>query len=663
MGSSANDTLPAEMEARLAGGRKVAALASATHYVRNPKLRIGVAVAAFAAVTFVTYLIAHPRMFTGFAPYDDEGYMLIALKSFLKHGNLYNKVFTQYGPFYYEAWGAVFSILGIPLTHDGGRTVTLCVWVMSSLIIGLATWRITESMLLGLASQMLVFATIVSLTNEPMHPGGILIFLLAVIVAISSFVRSRVSCGAMGLLGGAVMALVLVKINVGGFALASVALACVVSYSALAGRRWLRLVVEAGFVATPIVLMLSKLGEGWARHYAFHVAIAALAVVIVLRSRTNGRRSPEELWWLGGGLLVMGVTVCLAIIATGTTLGGLVDGVLRQPLRQSDAFSIAFQLTRRTYELDLIALAGAVAYWYVARGRRTQPGKLWVVAMSMLSIGIGVEMALSPIGKTFPFESSTLAGYPLLMLAFAWVALIPAPGGSKDTAFARLLLPPLAVLQALHAYPVAGSQIQWSAFLLVPVGMIAVSNGVRGLAHSISEEHERRGLAVAGASVAIVLGFFLVDTTLRQPLQEDRAAYNAAQPLDLPGATSVRLSTSAEVSLYRGIVTAINANCRSFLMLPGMNSFYLWTEQEPPTGYNATGWPTLFDNSHQQRVIAETKSIRGLCLLENVPLAQSWSGGTIPNVPLVRYLHHGFRPIATFGDYKLLRREGAGSSL
>ncbi len=60
--------------------------------------KLGVAALAFAAVTFVTVLIAHPRMFGGFMGYDDEGYMLVALKGFVNHGELYDRVFTQYGP-------------------------------------------------------------------------------------------------------------------------------------------------------------------------------------------------------------------------------------------------------------------------------------------------------------------------------------------------------------------------------------------------------------------------------------------------------------------------------------------------------------------------------------------------------------------------------------
>jgi hypothetical protein len=612
------------------------------------------AVLAFAAVTVVAYLAARPQMFFAFPPYDDEGYMLTVLHSFLAHGHLYDDIFSQYGPFYYEAWGGLFSAFGIPVAHDGGRAVTLAVWVLTSLTLGLATARMTGSYLLGLATQMIAFATLESLVSEPMHPGGLICLLLAAILAISCLVREKASVGAMAALGGAVAALILVKGNVGAFALAAVALACTVSYAPLAERRWLRPLVELGFVAIPFALMTGKLGEDWARHYAAHVTVAALAVVIVLRAREERRRPPEELWWLLGGLLVVGATSCLAVLAAGTSPGGLVEGLVGQPLRQVDAFSLPFLMSGDIHFFDALALALAVAYWALARAGRSGPG--WTRAVSLLSVLIGIELALSPIGKTLPFEATGLDGYPLALLSFAWVALVSPPGGSRAaTAFACLLLPPLAVLQALHAYPVAGSQVEWSALLLAPTGAICVANGVRGLAGSLRDQGVRRGLATVGAVAALCLLGFVANTTLREPLDEARAAYDSRVPLGLPGAHDVRLDPT-EVELYRRVTHEINANCRSFVMLPGMDSFYLWTGQEPPSGYNATGWTTLFDDAHQERVIEEIDPDPELCLLENEPLAAAWSGGTIPDGPLVRYMRREFRPLLSVGDYRLLKR-------
>ena len=613
---------------------------------------------AFAILTLVTIAIAKPRMYSGFAGYDDEGYMLIALRSFLEHGHLYDDVFSQYGPFYYEFWGGFFELFGLSVNHDGGRAAAIFAWVAASLLFGLSAWRMTRSILLGLATQMLVFGAIITVVNEPMHPGGTICLLLGAIVAISCLVRARTSPLAMAFLGAAVMALILVKINVGAFALIALALTCAVSYPRLGRLRLLRPAIEALFVVVPLLLMTSKFGEAWARHYAIHVALAALTIVVALRARSARERDAEELWWLLGGLGVMAVVVCFAIIGAGTTPGGLVEGVISQPLRQSDAFSIPLGLADRTYIFDLLGLVGAGSFWYLARGRGLALSPAFTALAALLSVLVGLEMALSVIGRTVLFDISSYAGYQFTFLPFAWVALIPIAGNEDaDTSFARLLLPPLAVLQALHAFPVAGSQTAWSSFLLIPVGVLCVANGARGLARVLTGDRERRALGAVAAVAAAVTMLVLVNIQLRQPLNAYRAAYDGSTPLDLPGAEDVRLSPE-EAELYRRVSRAIDANCSSLLMLPGMNSFYLWTELEPPTGYNATGWTTLFDDAHQERVIDETSSIRGLCLLENEGLAAGWSGGTIPDGPLVAYLHQGFRPIATIDAYRLLRREG-----
>lgn len=629
---------------------------------------MAVAIVAFAVVTALTAVIAKPRIFSGFPAYDDEGYMLTALRGFVNHGELYDRVFTQYGPFYYEAFGGIFSAFGITINHDAGRTVTMVLWVLASATIGVATMRITASLVLGLLTQLLVFTALGVAVNEPMHPGGIITVLLAAIVAISCLVRDRESPYALAALGAALVALVLVKINVGFFAISSVVLACVVSYPALARRRLLRPVVEIAFVAIPLLLLAGKFDQGWARHYAVTVAASALAVVVVLRAREPGRRPAGELGWLLGGFVLVGIVICATILATGTSPHGLLDGVLKQPLRQADAFTIPLQTSRRSWALVLLALGAAGAYWYAARVRRGPPGNGWVAATSLFSIGVGLLMALSVDGKLLPFDAGTTPGYQFSMLPFVWVALIPAADEGRRPAlsFPRLLLPLLAVLQALHAYPVAGSQTLWATFLLIPVGALCVANGVRGLATVVAGT-DRLALAGFGAVAALVLAWFVVNANLREPLRDSPAGYDGQVSLGLPGAEEIHVNPE-EAERLAAITDAVEHHCSATIMLPGMDSFYLWAGEEPPTGYTATGWPTLFDDSHQEHVVAEIRSIPGLCLLRNLPLAEGWSNGPVPNGPLVEFLGHGFAPISSFEGYELLKREetaegsGAGQS-
>jgi hypothetical protein len=615
--------------------------------------RLILAIVSFGLVTAVTTLIAEPRAFTGFSPYDDEGYMLIALDSFVSHGSLYDEVFTQYGPFYFQAWGGLFSLLGLEVTHDAGRTVTLVVWVLTGLASGWAVFRVTRSVALGAVVQMLVFTALGSLTHEPMHPGGIICLLLASIVLLASFVGRDTAPGLMWTLGMAVAALTLVKINVGIFALAAIVLV-LATVNPLLSRRWLRLAVEVAFVATPLLLISAKIGEPWARDYAVHVAVAALAVVIALRANDRGRRSAEELWWLGGGIVAASIAILGAAIGSGTSLGGLVEGVVGRPLGQADAFAIPLIQPKVVYVFDAAGITAAIGSWYLARARKGPPSPVWASLTSSLSVVVGIVMALSVFGTTLPLSPTFPTGFQLSMLAFAWVAILPVRRHSR-LSFVRLVLPPLAVLQALHAYPVAGSQVAWSAFLLIPVGALCLWNGVSGLAESLREPQERLLATTIGMIAALLLGGYVANQTLRLPLRDATDAHDAAVPLDLPGADSVRLGPP-EAELYSRVARGISQHCSSVVMLPGMASFYLWTEMDPPTGYIATAWPSLFDPDDERKVIDDIRSSQGLCLLENRSIARAWSGGTIPVGPLVSHMRREFEPIARFGTYRLLKR-------
>jgi len=376
---------------------------------------------------------------------------------------------------------------------------------------------------------------------------------------------------------------------------------------------------------------------------------------VVLRARHSLRRSNEELGWLIGGFVVLAVVSLVTIVASGTSFHGLVEGLIRQPLRQSNAFTIPLLLSSRLYSFDVVALGGAIAYWYVGR-RRGEADSVWIALTSLFSIAVGLVMALSVNGKGLPFDAGDLAGYQFTMLGFCWVALIGPPTSRPNVSFPLLLLPLLAVPQALHAFPVAGSQTLWATFLLIPVGAICVVNGVRGLRAVVPESAERRALAGVAVCVFGIVSYLLFNSALREPLQAARYGYNHGVSLELPGAESIRVGEE-EAGLYEEITAAIDRNCSALIMLPGMDSFYLWTEEVPPTGYTATGWPTLFDDSHQRHVIAEIEPVNGLCQLRNEPLAAGWGNGTIPPGPLIRYLDGGFKPVAKFGDYELLKRE------
>jgi hypothetical protein len=614
-----------------------------------------IAVAAtFTLVTAATCLVAYPAMFGGFAFYDDEGYLLISLQSYMGGGSLYDEVFTQYGPFYYELWGGAFSLFGIGVSHDNARLATIAVWVLSSLLIGAATYRVTRSVLLGAATQALVFVALSTVTNEPMHPGALTCLLVAFLVAAATAIRAETARPAMALTGAILGALVLVKVNIGAFALAALVLTCAATYPTLATRRWFRRTIEVGFVLTPLALMTGELDQSSVQRYCAHVTIAAAAVVILLRHRdSDPQREPGELAWLAAGFLIATFSVCAAAIATGSSSAALFEGVISRPIELPDVFVRPLDFSDKVLLLDLLALLGAVSFWRFIGSESAPAARVGLI--SLVSVVVGVQMSVSVVG--FPFDATAFdfEEFGLNFLALAWVALIPLPGAgeSRSAELAGRLLPPLAVLQGLHAYPVAGSQLGWSAFLLAPVGAICVANGVRGLRWALDGRSLGRYLAPVGLAAALALIVFVAETTLRRPYDAEDTAYERMARLELPGSDRVRL-LPAEAHRFRRISATLNRRCSTFVSLPGLNSFYLWSGREPPTALSPGDWMFLLNDEEQRRVVAATASSPHPCLLKNDFIARFWAQGRdLPDGPLLRFIQGSFTPVSRFGAYEL----------
>src|SRR5690349_18225075 len=118
------------------------------------------AIAIYAAVTIAATLAAYYALFSQFATYDDEGTVLVALKSFVAGETLYRDVYTPFGPFYFELFGGLFSGFGWDVTTEASRTIVLILWVGSSLLLGLAVQRLTRQLALGVTAMLVAFATV-----------------------------------------------------------------------------------------------------------------------------------------------------------------------------------------------------------------------------------------------------------------------------------------------------------------------------------------------------------------------------------------------------------------------------------------------------------------------------------------------------------------------
>jgi hypothetical protein len=434
---------------------------------------------SFIAAFAVSSVVAIHFVLTGFSPYDDEGYLLISLQSFLSGGPLYREVFTQYGPFYYQALRPLFAIPGFAPDNDTGHIITILFWSVSSLILGVATYRITRRPTYGIAAQLLSFTSLHVIAVAPMHPGGMISLLLAGLVLIVATIDDNSAPFRFAAAGAVVGALILVKINIGLLAFSAFVLTMAFCVGPLGRHVLAKILVGALFVSAPSILMARQLGIASVQIYAAHVTIAAVCCVVMW-----GMQSRRDRGSLEGLSFFAGVIVALIVVLVETALQGssafdILDGVLLAPLRHPAIYSYFLRLDPHLIYFDLVSLAAVLIYALRGKLFRTDspymsPAQaiaggfvvvvglaqalfvcLWIVSAHGIPAGFRVDSVPFPFG-----------GNPFSMLAFAWLAMLPTRKDDHKYQFAKALIVSLAVAQSLHAYPVAGSQVGWSTFLL-----------------------------------------------------------------------------------------------------------------------------------------------------------------------------------------------------
>ena len=290
----------------------------------------------------------------------------------------------------------------------------------------------------------------------------------------------------------------------------------------------------------------------------------------------------------------------------------------------------------------------------VILSRRELPG-LPASFVGLLRIAVGFLMWMALLR----LPSSVF----LLTLPLAWVATRPPPDqvDGPTIAYARVLLPALAVLESLQAYPVAGTQLSLAALALMPVGAVIISDGIRQLRQAGLEALPPRrmqgiwvGPATALVSIAafLYLGFY------------STAGFMSVMPLGLPGAESVRVPAQQGTAIH-SVVAALDRDCSSFITFPGLNSFYFWTRQVSPVqlysgaarGLEKEVWMYELDSGTQQAVVQELSNQPRLCVVKDQAVIDFWARGRqAPTGPLLDFIAKGFVDSGRYGDYELLVR-------
>jgi hypothetical protein len=652
-----------------------AGVASARHGVPPPARAIASS-GAFLCLSALLAYVGYFPMFASFKFYDDEGYWLIALRSYSQHGSLYHRTFSQCGPFYYEAWSFFYSVTGAKIDPDSAHLATLGIWVVTSLVFGIGVWVLTGRVLLGLAAQTVAFVLLFPLINEPMEPAG-LAYLLAgfVLLGIALVRRGRPRLG-MALVGVSTSALIFTKINIGLLVAGGLVYAFIVCWSS---GRWSAVrkgVGALGLASILLVLTLPLIDQTWVQLYVVLIG-ASLGALIASVSGTEvldndvGRTAVR---YAVGGAICTAIVISIAVLANGTSITELVQGAILGQRNLAQNFRFAPPVTSHEEVLAAgIAAAGVVAAILHRHSRGSARSGCFVPAIGRLVIGIWMllTITMAPGGLSPAFTSISLphltgitppGGSFVFAVPFAWLATRrPTRVADGPNSFPRVAIAAMAILGCLEAFPVGGSQFVWASLLVVPAAVLIIHDGVELLADRPWSETplhipvQRVARVIAFGCIALATAAMLW-SSYSQTLSTYRAAYRTDPAIPSSGSQRIHLRV-AQVERISEVDAFLQRHCSTFFSLPGLNSFYFFAHQSPPSDLNTTQWWNLLSPGQQAVVLAKLERTPRLCVIEEPTLTAFWDQGRpLRPTPLALYLRHDFVHVRTVGPYELFLR-------
>jgi hypothetical protein len=604
---------------------------------------------AFATAAALLLIAAARVMFSAFMFYDDEGYVLLSLRNFAEHGGLYREVYSQYGPFPF-VFHYLLHLLGLPLTHTVGRAITLCAWGGAAVLCAWLAGRATRSLIARLVVLAGVFAYLWVMASEPTHPGGLIILLTTVAAVLGHHWLERERLRAWALLvGGVTAALLLTKINIGGFAGCAACAWLLLHHRSAKVQRWAPGLLLVGSALLPLALMRPLLGTEWVQSFALVWGCAALAVVRTLGINAEGRTGWASLGWGLLGATVVGGVVLGVTVARGSSLADIWGGVVLGPLRQPTTFSIRYLWTPG---IRLVALASlALCVWAVAARSRRRPAVETAVALGRLAAAAALAFNLT----RFPEISADYLVFGWVMPCL-WLFAWPLAGEDPRTTHARAWVVLMLLGQCLHVFPVAGSQIAWGTLLTLPLAAI----GAWDAAVWLGRRHAARLTAPRARAIALTsaVAMLALAGSTGWKFTEVGQRYREGEYLNLPGAELLRLPEGSS-ALFRLLSLNAIAHADVLFSEPGMFSFNIWSGLPTPTGANVTHWFSLLDPTKQQAIQRQLEQHPRACVIvhrEHVDFLAK--RGLAPAGPLHDFIAREFTPVFKLDDFEFCVRRG-----
>lgn len=500
------------------------------------------------ALIFVSF----PIVMSTLAPYDDEGYVMMTLRTFIDGEPLYSGTHTQYGPAYYFLSGAFHSVFGLPLNQDWVRLKTIVFWCISTALCYAVLRRLRVAEPLRTMTALLFHVHLNKLSLEPGHPQEWIL----VLSMLTMWFITGASRGRWAMAAGCVALIGMIKLNCGAVMAIPLILEAFVASRDQASR-------PIGNLDNHRFGILSR------RH-------ALIAVVFT-------------------GSIVAFVIGCLALL-TGTGFRDLVWGLVGQHRRFTTEFYHSIPLNRAAM---LLAVAAVISCLPVFRKYRNR-----------IFLGIGIVAyagaALAILGDflrplTHGLESRGAACWLVLagpaVLPLLWIRTrkhLPSP---------LVFLVSLVCLAPAIAYPTPGTQLSLAtAFAWIPMS-ICLQQSILALSPTVAP---RVMVRTTGIVTMLILAMSVMPWfrwASNEPLIGEGVRLIR---LDPPLAYKENAVTQAILDTDSAYLTFDGHN---------HNRFYFRTGLRPLTSANPTFWPKMLTDAEQSKLIDRIRECNSICIV------------------------------------------------
>jgi hypothetical protein len=580
-------------------------------------------------------------LFNQWGQRDDEGVFVFALRGFLQnHGSLYASIWSDmYGSFYYLTMSALYRLIGQTPSIENGRWIVLILTVVTAALFGGSVWRITKNLPSTILCETAAFLVLIQRAgNEPMHPGSLATFLVALVMFELASYAVTARTVHLVVIGAATGALFMTKVNAGALVGIGLVFALIVGNENIPVR--LQAIVAVLVALVPILLVAQNLALVWVATLAFLVVITIVGLYLLA--------TIDQLPLPRTALVPVVATAAVAVVVSfvfplfsGTPISSEFSGVFIRPLKLPGAFLVPAQ-ARIGWFLIILTVAGLYAA-FASRSLAAESARrfsdwtralLAVLALWLLGVIVSEFVSSAPLTQWLPAI--------VLLPALAYC--------SRRTDTVRWALRAtliVAVVEFMVAYPVAGSQVAWgTAAVVVPCGIaLAAAIDRSGIWRKGGRGFRGGTTAVLCVALALAAGVWPIGLW---------NSYLSAPPLHLEGAGLLRIDPVLTAEL-QSAAADLRANCDVFYGIPNENSLYIFSGVAPVTYMVANAGIAGMTAEQQQRVLDAllrfTKEKKRVCILRDrsQPVAQKPS-------PLLHELRKYTKPVAVAGPYVIIVR-------